>query len=562
MYNSFYRFFGLRENPFNVNPDPGYLYLTQKTSGVLEEMAGAIQARKGLIVLTGDAGTGKTTLINRIKQWLEKQKTPTAFIFNPHLEINELFDLMLADYGISADPHLKGSSLSRLNQWLLERHRAGHNAVLIVDEAQGLPLQVLEQIRMLLNHEMPDQKLLQVVLSGQPELEDKLNRADMRQLRQRINLRCHTAALKLEEARAYVQRRLQIAGGTEREVFTPEAVEMIHLYSRGIPRVMNLLCEHGMIRGFVSQMQPVPASTIEAVARALQFDDVKPVGARSNSEAFFSSPPPSDYSVAQAAKRALDVLEPVDHAERFERREPVKHLEPAEFAEPLEESAETVRAEHVKMNPAVATELKIELEPGLPIELEPELVIEPEIDPEIDPEQQPSVAAPIESKAEAPALTWFEATLGAGADGAEDESSEDFASEPETQPKPAIVSEFRSLHAGEEESGALFAAEPESFTSDELPLAQPQLVKKPIEITSAAKKHGSSPVVKPANKTQDYLQEYLSDVFARASNGACDAWDKLVAFARSPEWERNFNALVRWLQQPPPTVKVHRRAGH
>ena len=105
MYNTFFRFFGLRENPFNVNPDPGYLYLNQRTRQVLEEMAGAIEARKGLIVLTGDAGTGKTTLINRLKQWLQKQHTPTAFIFNPHLEVNELFDLMLAEYGISADPH-------------------------------------------------------------------------------------------------------------------------------------------------------------------------------------------------------------------------------------------------------------------------------------------------------------------------------------------------------------------------------------------------------------------------------------------------------------------------
>src|ERR1700722_18606902 len=168
MYNTFFRYFGLRENPFTVNPNPGYLYFNDRTRAILEDIASAIQAGKGLIVLTGEAGTGKTTLINRLKQWLEKQRISTAFIFNPHLEVNELFDLMLADFGISADAHLKGSSLGRLNQWLRDRHRAGKGAVLILDEAQGLPLPVLEQVRLLLNHESPGENLLQIVLSGQP----------------------------------------------------------------------------------------------------------------------------------------------------------------------------------------------------------------------------------------------------------------------------------------------------------------------------------------------------------------------------------------------------------
>ena len=307
MYNTFFRFFGLRENPFNVNPDPGYLYLNQRTRQVLEEMAGAIEARKGLIVLTGDAGTGKTTLINRLKQWLQKQHTPTAFIFNPHLEVNELFDLVLAEYGISPDPHLQGSSLARLNQWLLERHRAGNNAVLILDEAQGLPVHVLEQVRMLLNHEMPDQKLLQVVLSGQPELEDKLKRPEMRQIRQRISLRCYTSALSREDARAYIHRRVQIAGGGEREIFSPEAIEMIHVYSRGIPRVMNLLCEHAMIRACANQAQPVSAFSVQVVAKALQFDDVKPIAGHGAPEV---SVKPVEFGTEQPVADPLLELEP------------------------------------------------------------------------------------------------------------------------------------------------------------------------------------------------------------------------------------------------------------
>jgi general secretion pathway protein A len=280
MYTNFFRFFGLRENPFNVNPDPAYLFLNKRTQAVLDDIASAIQARRGLIVLTGEVGTGKTSLVNRLKQWLQKQQTPTAFIFNPHLEVNELFDLMLANFGISADTRLKGSALARLNQWLIQGHQMGRNAVLILDEAQGLPAHVLEEIRMLLNHELENEKLLQIVLSGQPELEEKLKRPQMRQIRQRISLRCQTMPLTLEEAHGYIQKRLRIAGRIGGNAFAPEAINVAYLFSRGIPRVMNLLCEHAMIRAYLEQTQPVSASLVEDVASELQFDDVRPVGPR------------------------------------------------------------------------------------------------------------------------------------------------------------------------------------------------------------------------------------------------------------------------------------------
>lgn len=486
MYNTFFRFFGLRENPFNVNPDPGYLYLNQRTRQVLEEMAGAIEARKGLMVLTGDAGTGKTTLINRLKQWLHKQHTPTAFIFNPHLEVNELFDLMLAEYGISADPHLQGSSLARLNQWLLERHRAGNNAVLIVDEAQGLPLHVLEQVRMLLNYEMPDQKLLQVVLSGQPELEDKLKRPEMRQIRQRISLRCYTSALSQEEARAYILRRVQIAGGGEREIFSPEAIEMIHVYSRGIPRVMNLLCEHSMIRAYANQTQPVSASSVQVVAKALQFDDVKPIAGPSVPEIGVT---PMEFGPEHCAD------------DRF-------------------------------------------------LELEPDITLEP-VMKETMPEPRR-----LEKEPEASHWTWFEATLDSDPDPTGDMSSQTVAPEPERQPRRVLVSEFRSSFSVTENSGALAAAV-EPALSDESPLPQPQTVKKAIAINSAAKRNRSQQAHQAFTTGQDYLVTF----FARASEATLDAWDNCAAFVRSQDWKRHFDALVHWLQQPLPTVKVHRRAG-
>src|SRR5580698_4268184 len=178
-------FFGLRENPFNANPDPRYLFLTQQTQEALDEMTYGIHARKGLILLTGEVGTGKTTLINRLLDWLRQQKTPTAFIFNSHLETGHLFDFILADFEVPFDSRSGGNALMRLNQWLIERYRAGDTPVLIVDEAQGLPVRVLEEIRLLLNLETPHEKLLQIVLAGQPELEERLKRHDLRQLKQR-----------------------------------------------------------------------------------------------------------------------------------------------------------------------------------------------------------------------------------------------------------------------------------------------------------------------------------------------------------------------------------------
>jgi general secretion pathway protein A len=271
------QFFGLRENPFNVNPDPRFLFLTPQTREALDELTYGIQARKGLILLTGEVGTGKTTLLNRLLDWLHQQQTPTAFIFNSHLEISHLFDFILADFGVPFDSRLKGNPLMRLNQWLLERYRAGETPVMIVDEAQGLPNHVLEEIRMLLNLETPSEKLLQIVLAAQPELETRLKRPELRQIKQRITLRCKTAALTLQETHDYIQARLHIAGANGKPVFASQAMDAVHCYSRGIPRVINLLCEHALINAYVDHVQPVPVHIVAEIAREFQFDDIKPV---------------------------------------------------------------------------------------------------------------------------------------------------------------------------------------------------------------------------------------------------------------------------------------------
>ena len=272
-------FFGLRESPFNINPDPRFLHRTARIQESLEQLTYGIQNRKGLILLTGEVGTGKTTLINHLLDWLHQQKTPTAFIFNSHLKIDHLFDFILNDFGISTDFRLVSNMLLQLNQWLIERFRGGLTPVLIVDEAQGLSFELLEEIRLLLNLETASEKLLQIVLVGQPELEEKLKRPEMRQLRQRISLRCNTAPLTLREARGYIVDRLRIAGATREPIFEPGAVEALHYYSRGIPRVMNLLCEHALINAYVEGLNPVPSEMVEEAAQDFLMEDFKPLSA-------------------------------------------------------------------------------------------------------------------------------------------------------------------------------------------------------------------------------------------------------------------------------------------
>ena len=295
MYKSFY---GLKENPFNVNPDPRFLYLTKQIEEALTGLMYGIQTRKGFITLTGEVGTGKTTLVNRLLDWLHHRKSRTAFLFNSRINSNQLFDFILAEFDISCDSKSKSQQLMKLNSWLLDRYRMGETVVLIIDEAQNLTYPVMEEIRLLTNLETSTEKLLQIILSGQPELEEKLKLPQLRQLRQRIMLRCKTAALSKEQTQSYIVERLKIAGAPGDAIFSPAAVDAIHIYSLGIPRVINLLCEHALVNGFVEQQRPIQPKIIEEVAREFQLDEVEPItpigGSRIdtdvyNSEAFIQN---------------------------------------------------------------------------------------------------------------------------------------------------------------------------------------------------------------------------------------------------------------------------------
>ena len=273
MYKSF---FGLRESPFNANPDPRFLYLTPQIHEALAGLAYGIRSRKGFLLLTGEVGTGKTTLLNRLLDWLNQEGVATAYVFHSQLDATQLFDFMMADFGIPCQSRDKSHLLMKLNQWLLQRYRDRKTSVLIVDEAQNLTLPVLEEVRLLTNFETASEKLLQIILCGQPELDEKLRDPRLRQLRQRITIRCKTHPLDRRELAGYIAERLRISGANGSPVFSEEAVEAIFQYSKGIPRVVNLLCEHSLINAYVDQVRPVPPGAVEQAARDFELDIVDP----------------------------------------------------------------------------------------------------------------------------------------------------------------------------------------------------------------------------------------------------------------------------------------------
>lgn len=280
VYQTFFSFFGLRENPFRANPDPRYLFLSSSIRRAVNELTIGAQSGKNLIVLTGEAGTGKTSLINQLLATLRRQGTPISFVFNSHLDINNLFEFILADFGVKFDLRQNPNLRILLTQWLSQHYVPGRAPVIILDEAQGLSTAVLEEIRMLLNMDVGGESLARVVLAGQPELDLKLQRPELRQLRQRIMVRCRTMPLSVEETYGYIQHRLRVAGSPDGAAFSREAVDAVFFYSAGVPRVVNLICEHALINAYSDGIRPVSPRAVEDVARDFRFDDFRPLPAR------------------------------------------------------------------------------------------------------------------------------------------------------------------------------------------------------------------------------------------------------------------------------------------
>ncbi|MFH1338675.1 MAG: AAA family ATPase [Candidatus Omnitrophota bacterium] len=251
-------YYGLREKPFSVTSDPAFFFLSSSHREALSHLVYGINERKGVIVISGEIGTGKTTLCRVFLGQTKQKNVKTAFVINPNFSTKELLEAIVADFGIFVLKKTKLSLVEQLNRFLLEETAHGSNAVLIVDEAQNLKPNQLEEIRLLSNLETDKDKLLQIVLVGQPELKLKLSLESLVQLQQRVAVRYHIKPLGKNEVREYIGHRLKIAGSSpDRIKFTDEAQEIIYNYSQGVPRLLNIICDRCLLAGFAAQVNTI-----------------------------------------------------------------------------------------------------------------------------------------------------------------------------------------------------------------------------------------------------------------------------------------------------------------
>ncbi len=272
MYLQFYglmylQFYGLRDIPFSLTPDPRFLYFTASHREVMANLSYGIQHGKGLIVATGEVGTGKTTMLRAMLAKLDRSVL-SSYIFNPGLTVPELYQHLSTDFNLGRCSS-KSDALTKLGRLLMMRHSRGLRTVLIVDEAQGLSRELLEEVRLLLNFETYTEKQLQIILVGQPELRQLLNSTDLRQLKQRISLRCEIEPLKADEISPYIRARLKVAGATRLHLFTAGAVAMIHRASEGIPRLVNNICDNALLTGYAINAKTITAEIVAEVAESL-----------------------------------------------------------------------------------------------------------------------------------------------------------------------------------------------------------------------------------------------------------------------------------------------------
>lgn len=264
------KFYGLKEKPFNVTSDPSFLFFSRTHKEALSHLLYGIQDRKGFIAITGEIGAGKTTLCRALLNQLDPQRTKTAFIFNPSLSGLQLLEAILQDFGLTPQRKNKMVLFNQLNEFLLRQLTLGHNVVLMIDEAQNIRTPLLEEIRMLSNLETDKEKLFQIILVGQPQLNDKLNTPDLYQLRQRIAVRFHINPLGRDEIEKYIHHRLKVAGSDGNIKFPRESIERIFAYSNGVPRLMNLICDRALLTGFVMGSKVLTEGIIEKSVAELE----------------------------------------------------------------------------------------------------------------------------------------------------------------------------------------------------------------------------------------------------------------------------------------------------
>jgi general secretion pathway protein A len=265
MYEHFY---GLSERPFDLTPNPRYLLMTTKHREALSHLEYGITGRKGITVLIGEAGTGKTTLVHRVLDQQRQNNVLTVCVSNPLLSRDEFFEYVAWGFGLDAAiTASKTRFLMALTEALVQRRAGGGGSALLVDEAQCLSHELLEEIRLLANIETETDKLLPVLLIGQPELADRINEPSLRQLKQRIALRCTLSPLDANETGAYIANRIAIAGGEAQRIFTAGAVAAVFEHSRGIPRTVSVICDNALVNGFANDERPISRATVLDVCR-------------------------------------------------------------------------------------------------------------------------------------------------------------------------------------------------------------------------------------------------------------------------------------------------------
>jgi general secretion pathway protein A len=267
-------FFHLTKNPFEITPDPAFLFATKSHNEALAALYYGVRQRKGFVVLTGEVGTGKTLLVRCLLELLRERKVAYAYVFNSCLSAGEFLQYIAADFGLQVSGKNKGELLQVLGSYLIDRHQKQLATVLVIDEAHHLSAEVLEEVRLLTNLETSQAKLLQILLVGQSELDEKLDSYELRQLKQRIALRAQLGPLDLDETTGYIERRLQQAGANSNghPLFPPETVARVYRHSRGIPRLINTICENALITAYANQGRCISPDIIDNVATDLRLN--------------------------------------------------------------------------------------------------------------------------------------------------------------------------------------------------------------------------------------------------------------------------------------------------
>lgn len=262
------QFFGLDRNPFELSPDPYFVFPTDKTKEVFAAVYYAVARRKGFVVVTGEVGTGKTLMVRCLLKILKRQQVAFSNVFNPKLSALDFLRFVAHDLGLKVPDPTKGNVLAALYEYLLDQALNGKTTVLVVDEAHQLSMNALEEIRLLTNLETTQQKLVQIILVGQPELDRTLDSFELRQLKQRIAVRCQLEPLTAPETATYIERRLHLSGAGNRaeKIFPPETIEAIYRYSRGVPRLINAISEQSLIAAFAKASTAITPEIVEQVA--------------------------------------------------------------------------------------------------------------------------------------------------------------------------------------------------------------------------------------------------------------------------------------------------------